>query len=130
MLFIKDTVNQADFIPSIILLFSNFDPSQTTIVILCILFIKRFPLIIIKVVIMFFDIKISQLSQKFNKIFIAYYKYITNLIQTIFIKNKFTFFVIRNLSKVKSAILNMIIYAFIRNLLNFKIQEKIIYAII
>ncbi len=98
---------------------------QNTVEIFKTIFCNRFSFRIVEIVSMFTDVKLIELKQKFDEILVSYYKRMTSLMQRIDARDRF---LAKKsiLSSLKSAMLNIILYAFIRELIDSKIRREAI----
>ena len=74
-----------------------------------------------------FEFELTELRQKFEKSLTNYYKKIINMMTRIEVKNRsmLIFTLVDIFFLLKAAMLNIILRAFIRNLLNFEIKKKV-----
>ena len=72
-----------------------------------------------------FNVKLKSFFQRFNEFLFAYYKRVVILMQKVNAKNK-SLLNITILNFLKTIMLNIILKAFIKELLNHAIQRKII----
>ena len=100
--------------------------TQFTIVSFKSLLCERFFSKIVEIIFVSFDVELVELRQRDDEFLTDYYKRIIDLMQRINAKNKFVFAAAIILILLEFAMLNIILRAFIRDLLNFEIRKKII----
>ncbi len=86
---------------------------------------KRFSFKAIKIFFISFNVKLFKLWQCSDKALVIFYKWITSLMQHIEAKDKSAFSSFIILTLLKSAMLNIILWAFIKRILNHIIQRKV-----
>ena len=99
--------------------------TQFTIVSFKSLLCERFSNKIVEIIFVSFDVKLVELRQRDDESLADYYKRVIDLMQRIDAKNKFAFVVAFTFTLFEFAMLNIILRAFIRDLLNSKIKKKI-----
>lgn len=77
-----------------------------------------------------FEIKLVELYQRLNELLLIYYKIIYNLIKDVSVKDRLiSTSVFFEFNSLKSIFLNIILRAFIRDLIDFEIRKKVIKSI-
>ncbi len=107
-----------------LLLIKNFTAQNLTIFkfLLC----KKFSFKAIKIFFILFDVKLFKLWQCSDEALIIFYKQVTSLMQCVEVKDKSTFNSFTILTLLKSAMLNIILRAFIKKISNHIIQREVI----
>ncbi len=89
------------------------------------LFCNRFSFRVVEVILVSIDVKLTELRQKQDETLTAYYKKIIDLMQRIKIKNRSIFQdITSSLFSFESAMLNIILRTFIRELFEFEIRRE------
>ena len=98
---------------------------QLTVISFKSLLCERFFNKVVEITFVSFDVKLVELRQRDDESLIDYYKRVIDLMQRINAKNKFAFVAAIILILLEFAMLNIILRAFIKDLLNFEIRKKI-----
>ena len=124
MLLIDDAANWFENHFDAIRLLNDSVSIQFTIISFKSLLCERFSSKIVEITFVSFDVKLIELRQRDDESLVDYYKRIINLMQRINAKNKSAFVVTITLILFEFAMLNIILRAFIKDLLNSEIRKK------
>lgn len=123
MLLIDDIAEQIESHPNAICLLAELNLTATTIKSFKTLFYKRFSIKIVKIISLLFDVKLAELYQRVNESLSIYYKRIIDLISRIEAKDRSLLISSAiSFTILKSAMLDIILRAFIRELNNSSIR--------
>ena len=124
MLFIEKTVIWLKLYLKTTRLLTEIVSDQNTVTYFRVLLCERFSSNAVEIISVFFNVELTELKQRENKLLSSYYKRVINFMQRIEVKNKNDSAI--SLFMLKSIMLNTILRVFIKDITDQKIQKKII----
>ena len=124
MLLTDDAADWAESHPDAVRLLAEPDPSQATVDSFKTLFCERFPTKAVEITPIPFDVELADLRQKPEEPLVAYYKRTTGLMQRVGLKDRQVATTLPTLTSVESAMLDTVMRAFIRGLINPEIRME------